>query len=679
MPHNSINTVANAIRSLSIDAIEKAKSGHPGAPMGMADIATQLWLNTLKYNPKNPHWQNRDRFILSNGHASALLYSVLHLVGYDISIEDIKNFRQLNSKTPGHPEYTYTCGVECTSGPLGQGITTALGLALAEKLYAKKYNKENFNIVDHKTFVFVGDGCLMEGVSQEAISLAGTFGLGKLIVLYDDNKISIDGNVESWFSDDTPARFEACGWHVIRNVDGHDEKAIANALNSANSLASSENTKPILICFKTVIGFGSPNKKGTEATHGAPLGADEVQATKKVLGIDYDAFNIPQEVYNLADRKKQGQDLENSWNTLLNSYSQKYPELAKDFKQRVMERKYKYSIEEIEKELFAKLEITDKTLATRVSSKNILDILAPMLPELFGGSADLSGSVGTVHSLTNPVNPSNAPLDFNGNYIHYGVREFAMSCLMNGLALYGGFIPYGGTFLVFSDYMKAGIRMSALMKQKVVYVLTHDSIGVGEDGPTHQPIEHITALRLLPNINVWRPADTKETAVAWLSAIEVQQPTALILSRQNLSQISQASSVEDIKKGGYILRENNLQSNNTPEIILLATGSEVELALKIYEQLIAQNKSVRLVSMPCIEIFDAQSQEYKESILPRACTKRIAIEAGSPEIWYKYTGLDGKVIGMTSFGQSAPAAKVFEHFGFSAESIMKTLTGMLSN
>ncbi len=662
--------VANAIRSLAIDTIEKAKSGHPGAPMGMADIASQLWLDTMNYNPKNPHWQNRDRFILSNGHASALLYSALHLVGYDISIEDMKNFRQFDSKTPGHPEYTYTPGVEMTTGPLGQGIATAVGFALAEKLHAKHFNKENYNLVDHNTYVFLGDGCLMEGISQEALSLAASFELGKLIVLYDDNEISIDGNVKAWFKDDTAARFKASGWHVIENVDGHNAEAISQALAQAKQKANAQNTQPILICFKTQIGFGSPNKVNTSSCHGSPLGEEEIQKTKQALGIDYKAFEIPTSVYEIADKKQKGENLEKEWNSLFEKYSAQYPELAKDFTKRVLNKEYSLSLNEIEAELFKNLELSDKAIATRVSSQKVLSALAPALPELLGGSADLSGSVGTVHCNAKAINASNKDLDFTGNYLHYGVREFGMACVMNGVALYGGYIPFGGTFHVFSDYMRSAIRSSALMKQRVIYVLTHDSIGVGEDGPTHQPIEHNASLRLMPNLQVWRPADTKETALAWLSALEFEGPTALILSRQNLAQLSLEANIDDMKKGAYILCQNS----DTPECIIISNGSELALAKEVYTKLENQGKKVRLVSMPCTDLFDKQDAAYKEKVLPSSCTKRLAIEAGSPDLWYKYVGLDGKVVGMTTFGESAPAAKLFEHFGFTAENICKELT-----
>ncbi len=667
--NNEVKEVANAIRALSIDSVEKAKSGHPGAPMGMADIAAHLWLNTMNYNPCNPHWQNRDRFLLSNGHASALWYSILHLTGYNLIIDDLKQFRQFHSKTPGHPEYMDTPGVEASSGPLGQSIAMAVGFALAEKLYEKKYNKENFPLVNHNTFVFTGDGCLMEGLSQEAISLAGTFELGRLIVLYDNNDISIDGNISNWLSDDIPARFRASGWKVIENVDGHNLDAIKKSLDEATQSANNGGTQPILIVYKTQIGFGSPNKANTSSCHGSPLGEEEIKLTKKALGIDYPAFEVPKNIYDIANQQENGKIKENTWNELLNNYEKAYPELAKDFKKRVMSKEYALSYKEIEENLFKKLELSDKAKATRVSSKEILSILSEDLAELFGGSADLSPSVNTFNKNSKSINASNMPLDFAGNYAHYGVREFGMACILNGLALYGGFMPYAGIFLVFSDYMRSAMRMSALMKQKVAYVLSHDSIGVGEDGPTHQPIEHVSSMRLIPNLNVWRPADTHETAIAWLSAIEVQAPTALIFCRQNVAQLTMNINHEDIKKGGYIFKENS----PNPEIILIATGSELELAVNTYEKLIAQNKKVRVVSMPCVEIFETQTKEYKEKVLPKACTKRVAIEAGQGDFWYKYVGLEGIVIGIDCFGASSPAPKLFEHFGFTVDAILQKI------
>ncbi len=669
MSQTSLLPVANAIRSLAMDSVQKANSGHPGAPMGMADIATQLWLNTMNYNPTNPNFQNRDRFLISNGHASALLYSVLHLVGYDVQIDDLKQFRTLHSKTPGHPEFGDTVGVEASSGPLGQSLAMSVGFALAEKMHAKKYNKENFPVVDHKTFVFTGDGCLMEGLSQEAISLAGTFELGKLILLYDNNDISIDGNISNWLKDDIPARFEASGWHVIRNVDGHDETAIKNALDLAVNNADADGTKPTLVIFKTTIGFGSPNKAGTSSCHGGPLGEEEVKLSKEKLGITYPAFEVPQDVYKLADRKAKGQAIEDEWNKLFKAYEAQYPELAKEFTRSVVNREYALDPAKLEETFFNALNISDKELATRVSSQEVLNTLAGYMPELIGGSADLSHSVNTWNAKSSSINGSNLPLDFTANYIHYGVREFGMACIMNGLALYGGFMPYGGCFLVFSDYMRAAIRVSALMKQKVAYVLSHDSIGVGEDGPTHQPIEQISSLRLIPGVDVWRPADTNETAIAWMSAVQVQKPTALLFSRHNLPQLTQNIAREDIKKGGYIFCEND----STPEIILIATGSELSLAVQAYNKLIADGKKVRVVSMPCTQIFDVQSAEYKEKVLPNACRNRVAIEMAHSDFWYKYAGLDGLVIGINQFGASAPGNVLFEHFGFTVEAVLEKI------
>ncbi len=666
MSQTSLLPVANAVRALAMDSVQKANSGHPGAPMGMADIATQLWLNIMNYNPTNPDFQNRDRFLISNGHASTLLYSILHLVGYDVTIDDLKQFRTLHSKTPGHPEFGDTVGVEASSGPLGQSLAMSVGFALAEKMHAAKYNKENFPIVDHKTFVFTGDGCLMEGLSQEAISLAGTFELGKLILLYDNNDISIDGNISNWLKDDIPARFEASGWHVIKNVDGHDEIAVKNALEAAVKNADEDGTKPTLVVFKTIIGYGSPNKAGSQSCHGAPLGDEEIKLTKQTLGIDYPAFEVPQEIYNLSDRKAKGQALENEWNKLFAAYEAQYPELAQEFKRRVMQREYALDPAKLEEAFFNALEIKDDATATRVSSQQVLNALAPIMPELFGGSADLSHSVNTWNSKSTSVNGSNLPLDFTANYAHYGVREFGMACIMNALALYGGYMPYGGIFLVFSDYMRSAIRMSALMKRRVAYVLSHDSIGVGEDGPTHQPIEQISSLRLIPGLDVWRPADTHETAIAWLSAVQADKPTALLFSRQNLPQLTKNIAREDIKKGGYIYCENDPQ----PEIILIATGSELSLAVEVYNKLIAESKKVRVVSMPCTQLFDAQTSEYKEKVLPNACRNRVALEMAQSDFWYKYAGLDGIVIGIDQFGASSPAPKLFELFGFTTEAVL---------
>lgn len=650
---------ANAIRALAMDAIDKSKSGHPGAPMGMANMAEALWRFAYKHNPKNPAWHDRDRFVLSNGHASMLLYSLLHLTGYNLSMDDIKNFRQLHSKTPGHPETERTEGVDMGTGPLGQGIATAVGMALAEKLLAKQFNRDNHTIVDHKTWVFLGDGCLMEGVSQEAISLAGTWKLNKLIALYDDNSISIDGNVKNWFSEDVAKRFEACGWHVIKDVDGHNpealDKAIADAQQSAN--------KPVLIICKTVIGYGSPNKAGKASCHGSPMGAEENEATKKALGWTYAPFEIPDHLYKAWDCTEKGQKANDEWDKAFQEYEKAYPELAKEFTRR-MKGEFTPEYSQAFEKLFADLLKSQEDIATRVAGKKVLDAVGASLPELIGGSADLTGSVGTFHANSKDLNLET----FEGNYIHYGVREFAMSTIMNGLSLHGGFIPYGGTFLVFSDYAKNAIRLSALSKIHGIWVLTHDSIGVGEDGPTHQPIEHVSALRLTPNVDVWRPCDTVESAVAWKAGIERKDgPTCLAMSRQNLkAQAHSQEQLADIAKGAYILSD----CGKTPDIIFIATGSEVQLAMEAAQALQEQNIAVRVVSMPCADVFDRQDAAYKEKILPNAVRRRIALEAASADFWYKYTGLDGAVIGMTTFGESAPAGKLFPYYGFSLENVL---------
>lgn len=650
---------ANAIRALAMDAIDKSKSGHPGAPMGMANMAEALWRFAYKHNPKNPAWHDRDRFVLSNGHASMLLYSLLHLTGYNLSMDDIKNFRQLHSKTPGHPETERTEGVDMGTGPLGQGIATAVGMALAEKLLAKQFNRDNHTIVDHKTWVFLGDGCLMEGVSQEAISLAGTWKLNKLIALYDDNSISIDGNVKNWFSEDVAKRFEACGWHVVKDVDGHNpealDKAIANARQSAD--------KPVLIICKTVIGYGSPNKAGKASCHGSPMGAEENEATKKALGWTYAPFEIPDHLYKAWDCTEKGQKANDEWDKAFQEYEKAYPELAKEFTRR-MKGEFTPEYSQAFEKLFADLLKSQEDIATRVAGKKVLDAVGASLPELIGGSADLTGSVGTFHANSKDLNLET----FEGNYIHYGVREFAMSTIMNGLSLHGGFIPYGGTFLVFSDYAKNAIRLSALSKIHGIWVLTHDSIGVGEDGPTHQPIEHVSALRLTPNVDVWRPCDTVESAVAWKAGIERKDgPTCLAMSRQNLkAQAHSQEQLADIAKGAYILSD----CGKTPDIIFIATGSEVQLAMEAAQALQEQNIAVRVVSMPCADVFDRQDAAYKEKILPNAVRRRIALEAASADFWYKYTGLDGAVIGMTTFGESAPAGKLFPYYGFSLENVL---------
>lgn len=649
---------ANAIRALAMDAIDKAKSGHPGAPMGMANMAEALWRHAYKHNPQNPKWADRDRFVLSNGHASMLLYSLLHLTGYNLSMDDIKNFRQLHSKTPGHPEMDKTEGVDIGTGPLGQGIATAVGMALAEKLLAKQFNKDGHTIVDHKTWVFLGDGCLMEGVSQEAVSLAGTWKLNKLIALYDDNGISIDGNIKNWFSEDVAKRFEASGWHVIKGVDGHDpeslDKAIAEAQNSAD--------KPVLVMCKTIIGYGSPNKAGKSSCHGSPMGAEENQAARKALGWNYGPFEIPEHIYKAWDCREKGKTANDAWNTAFAEYEKAYPELAKEFTRR-MNGEFTQEYYQAFDKLFQDLLNGQEDIATRVAGKKVLDAVGAALPELIGGSADLTGSVGTLHANSKSLDLES----FEGNYIHYGVREFAMSTVMNGLSLHGGFIPYGGTFLVFSDYAKNAIRLAALSKIRGIWVLTHDSIGVGEDGPTHQPVEHVSALRLTPDVDVWRPCDTVESAVAWKAGIERSHaPTCLAMSRQNLkAQAHTKEQLADIAKGAYILSD----CEKTPELILIATGSEVGLAMESAEALRAENIQVRVVSMPCADVFDRQDADYKEQVLPKACRRRIAIEAASADFWYKYTGLDGAVVAMTTFGESAPANKLFPYYGFTKENI----------
>lgn len=657
--------LANVLRILTIDAVEKANSGHPGAPMGMADIAESLWRCFLKHNPSNPQWINRDRFILSNGHASMLLYGVLHLSGYDLSIDDIQNFRQLHSKTPGHPEYKRTPGVEVTTGPLGQGLAVAVGMAMAERLLATTFNREHFPIIDHYTYVFVGDGCLMEGISQEACSFAGTHHLGKLIVFYDSNGISIDGKVNKWFTDDTPARFHACGWHVIPNIDGHN----AEAIDSAIILAKSITDKPTLICCNTIIGYGSPNKSNSQSSHGTPLGKSECDAVRTALHWKSEPFQIPKQIYEAWDCRKKGAMLENEWNELYSTYCSIYPELSSE-----LERRIQHILPECWNSLITSYlqekEQSKIAIATRVASKNILDIIAPCLPELIGGSADLSGSVGTIHSHTKYICNSS----YDGNYLSYGVREFLMGAIMNGIALHGGFIPYGGTFLVFSDYAKAAIRLSAMMNQHVIWLLSHDSIGVGEDGPTHQPIEHISSLRLIPNLNVWRPCDAVETTIAWEKSIESQKTSCITLSRQPLSyQNRTKEQISNIRYGGYILYE----PTELPELILIATGSEVELAITSAIQLEKEGYAIRVVSMPCTSIFDSQPKEYKELVLPSTIRKRIAIEAATTDYWWKYIGFDGDVIGIDTFGESAPAQTLFSHFGFTKEHIISKAKNLL--
>ncbi|MEH0688131.1 transketolase [Vibrio cholerae] len=652
--------LANAIRALSMDGVQQANSGHPGAPMGMADIAEVLWRSHLNHNPSNPEWADRDRFVLSNGHGSMLIYSLLHLSGYELSIDDLKNFRQLHSKTPGHPEYGYAPGIETTTGPLGQGITNAVGMALAEKTLAAQFNKPGHDIVDHFTYAFMGDGCLMEGISHEACSLAGTLGLGKLIAFWDDNGISIDGHVEGWFSDDTPKRFEAYGWHVIPAVDGHDPEAINAAI-----IAAKADPRPTLICTKTIIGFGSPNKSGSHDCHGAPLGAEEIAATRKQLGWEHGPFEIPQDVYAQWDATETGAAKEAAWNEKLAAYEAAYPELAAEFKRRV-NGELPAEWEEKANAIIADLQANPANIASRKASQNALEAFGAMLPEFLGGSADLAPSNLTMWSGSKSVSAEDA----SGNYIHYGVREFGMTAIMNGIALHGGFVPYGATFLMFMEYARNAMRMAALMKIQNIQVYTHDSIGLGEDGPTHQPVEQMASLRLTPNMSTWRPCDQVESAVAWKLAIERKDgPTSLIFSRQNLAQQERSEEqVANIARGGYILKD----CAGKPELILIATGSEVELAVNAAAELTAEGKKVRVVSMPSTDAFDKQDAAYRESVLPSDVTARIAIEAGIADFWYKYVGFGGKIIGMTTFGESAPAGELFKMFGFTTENVVKT-------
>ncbi len=665
MSSTNRQSLANAIRVLSADAVQQANSGHPGAPMGMADIAEVLWNDFLSHNPANPNWPNRDRFVLSNGHGSMLIYSLLHLSGYDVSAADLKDFRQLHSKTPGHPEYGYTPGVETTTGPLGQGIANGVGMAIAEKTLGAQFNTAEHTIVDHNTYVFMGDGCMMEGISHEACSLAGTLGLGKLIAFWDDNGISIDGEVEGWFTDDTAARFEAYGWHVLRDVDGHDPDSISKALEQAKA----ETGKPSLLCCRTVIGKGSPNKEGTESCHGAPLGADEITLVRERLGWDAEPFVVPEDIKSAWSAIEKGAGAEQAWQSTFDAYSAANPEKAAEFTRRLNGELPANWAEETTK-LVKQADAAAATLATRKASLNALNQLGPLLPELIGGSADLAGSNYTIWGGSKGISADDA----TGNYLYFGVREFAMAAISNGIALYGGFKAYGGTFLVFADYMRNGMRMSALMKQPVVYVLTHDSIGLGEDGPTHQPIEHVASLRLIPNMSVWRPCDAVESLVAWKLAVETSdQPSSLVFSRQNLAhQTRSEEQLANIEKGGYVLKD----SDGTPDVILIATGSEVALAMDASTTLEQQGKTVRVVSMPSTNVFDAQSAEYKESVLPVAVTKRVALEAGITDYWYKYVGLHGAIVGMSSFGESAPANQLFEHYGFTVDNVVNTVNSL---
>lgn len=652
--------LANAIRALSMDAVQQAKSGHPGAPMGMADIAQVLWGDFLSHNPANPSWANRDRFVLSNGHGSMLLYSLLHLAGYDLPIEELKNFRQLHSKTPGHPEYGYAPGVETTTGPLGQGISNAVGMALAEKVLAAQFNRDGHDIVDHFTYAFMGDGCLMEGISHETCSLAGTLGLGKLIAFWDDNGISIDGEVEGWFTDDTPARFKSYGWEVIEGVDGHDAEQVKAAIEKAQA----NTAQPTLICCKTTIGFGSPNKEGTESCHGAPLGEDEIVATREKLGWSHGAFEIPDDIYAGWDGKDKGSKAESAWNDAFAAYEAAYPELAAEFKRRV-NGELPADFSDKADAIIAELQANPQNIASRKASQNALNAFGPLLPELLGGSADLAGSNLTIWEGSKGVEANDA----SGNYIYYGVREFGMSAMMNGIALHGGFKAYGATFLMFMEYARNAVRMAALMKQPAIFVYTHDSIGLGEDGPTHQPVEQVVALRATPNLDNWRPCDQVESAVSWKSAIErTDGPTTLIFTRQGLAQQDRtAQQVADIAKGGYVLKD----CEGTPELILIGTGSEVQLAVEAAAKLTEQGKAVRVVSMPSTDVFDRQSADYRESVLPSSVVKRVAVEALSKDSWYKYVGFNGAIVGMDTFGESAPAGDLFKHFNITTDAVVE--------
>ena len=659
--------LANAIRALSMDAVQAANSGHPGAPMGMADIAEVLWRGFMNHNPANPAWPNRDRFVLSNGHGSMLIYSLLHLTGYELSIDDLKNFRQLHSPTAGHPEHDECPGVETTTGPLGQGIANAVGMALAEKILAAQFNRDGFNVVDHHTYCFLGDGCMMEGISHEACSLAGTLGLGKLIAFYDDNGISIDGEVEGWFTDDTVERFRAYGWQVVPNVDGHDPEEIRTAIETAQA----NSDQPTLICCKTVIGFGSPNKQGKEECHGAALGEDEIALTRKELGWEHGPFEIPQPVYDAWDARNKGAELEAEWNRQMDEYQRSHPELAAELTRRLageLPADFSDKADAFIRECQEKME----KVATRKASQHCLNAYGPLLPELTGGSADLGGSNNTPWSGSVAVTANDA----SGNYLHYGVREFAMTAIMNGMTLHGGVRPYGGTFLVFMEYARNAVRMAALMQQPNILVYTHDSIGLGEDGPTHQPVEQLANLRLTPNMNTWRPCDTVESAVAWKAAIErTDGPVALVFSRQGLPCMARdEATLANVARGGYVLTQTG---DGTPEAIIIATGSEVELAMAAAETLGQAGKNVRVVSLPSVEVFLAQDADYQEQVLPAAVRARVAVEAGIADYWYRFVGLDGRIVGMRSFGASAPAGDLFKHFGITADAVVSAVNELL--
>lgn len=661
--------LANAIRALSMDAVQKANSGHPGAPLGMADIAEVLWNDFLKHNPANPKWSDRDRFVLSNGHGSMLIYSLLHLSGYDLPMNELQNFRQLHSKTPGHPEYGYTPGVETTTGPLGQGISNAVGMAIAEKTLAGQFNRDGHAIVDHYTYCFLGDGCLMEGISHETCSLAGTLGLGKLIAFWDDNGISIDGEVEGWFTDDTAKRFEAYGWHVIPAVDGHN----ADAVKAAIEAAQAETAKPTLICCQTTIGYGSPNKQGTHNCHGAPLGDDEIAAARDFLNWPHAPFQIPADIYAGWDAKGKGADAEQSWAAKFAAYKSAHPELAAEYERRLIKGDLPADFEAKASAFIAEVQAKGEKIASRKASQNTIEAFGALLPELLGGSADLAGSNLTLWSGSKGLTKEDA----SGNYIFYGVREFGMSAIMNGISAHGGFVAYGATFLMFQQYASNAVRMSALMKLRNVFVYTHDSIGQGEDGPTHQPIEVLGTLRLTPNMDTWRPADATESAVAWKAAVQRKDgPAALVFSRQGLPSMPRSEQqLADIAKGGYVL----VDCDATPDVIFIATGSEVELAVAAAEQLSAEGKKARVVSMPSTSTFDLQDAAYKESVLPLAVTARVAIEAAAADYWYKYVGLDGRVVGMTTFGESAPGGALFKHFGFTVENVVNTAKDLLED
>ncbi|MGJ5825787.1 transketolase, partial [Serratia sp. H402Y] len=657
--------LANAIRALSMDAVQKANSGHPGAPMGMADIAEVLWRDYLNHNPTNPHWADRDRFVLSNGHGSMLIYSLLHLTGYDLPMRELENFRQLHSKTPGHPEYGYTPGVETTTGPLGQGIANAVGFAIAERTLAAQFNRPGHDIVDHHTYAFMGDGCMMEGISHEVCSLAGTLKLGKLTAFYDDNGISIDGHVDGWFTDDTALRFEAYGWHVVRNVDGHNPDAIKAAIEEARKVTD----KPSLLMCKTVIGFGSPNKAGTHDVHGAALGAAEVAATREALGWKYAAFEIPQDIYAQWDAKEAGQAKEAAWNDKFAAYARAFPELAAEFKRR-MNGELPADWKADAKAFVEKLQANPANIASRKASQNALEAFGKVLPEFLGGSADLAPSNLTLWSGSKALN-----VDPAGNYIHYGVREFGMTAITNGIALHGGFLPYSATFLMFVEYARNAVRMAALMKLRNVFVYTHDSIGLGEDGPTHQPVEQLASLRVTPNMSTWRPCDQVESAVAWQYGIERNDgPTTLVFSRQNLTQQPRtAEQLANVYRGGYVLKD----CAGTPDVILIATGSEVGITVEAADKLTAAGRKVRVVSMPSTDAFDKQDAAYRESVLPAAVTARVAVEAGIADYWYKYVGLNGAIVGMTTFGESAPAEQLFAEFGFTVDNVVAKAQALL--